>query len=77
MCTENADHWYHNLDKLIHYVNLNASKGGPIRAFYSTPSHYTGKCKSNLQGPVLVVYGPVPREIACGYRRKERHEQAR
>jgi alpha-mannosidase len=38
---QNADHWYHQLDKLIHYVNLNASKGGPVVAFYSTPSHYT------------------------------------
>jgi alpha-mannosidase len=38
---QNADHWFHNLDKIIHYVNYNASKGGPVRAFYSTPSHYT------------------------------------
>ncbi len=33
---QNADHWYHNLDKLIHYVNQN----GSINAFYSTPSFY-------------------------------------
>lgn len=33
---QNADHWYHNLDKLIHYVNQN----GTINAFYSTPSIY-------------------------------------
>ena len=32
---------YHNLDKLIHYINYNASQGGPVVAFYSTPSHYT------------------------------------
>ena len=38
---QNADHWYHNLDKIIHYVNYHASKGGPVVAFYSTPSHYT------------------------------------
>ena len=38
---QNADHWFHNLDKIIHYVNYNASKGGPVVAFYSTPSHYT------------------------------------
>eukprot|EP01052_Picozoa_sp_SAG31_P068375 SAG31_NODE_27185_length_430_cov_0.764350_1_plen_142_part_11 len=37
---QNADHWYHNLDKIIHYVNYNASKGGPVVAFYSTPSQY-------------------------------------
>ena len=30
---QNADHWFHNLDKLIHYVNYNASKGGPVVAF--------------------------------------------
>ena len=34
---QNADHWYHNLDKLIHYVNQN----GTVNAFYSTPSIYT------------------------------------
>ena len=38
---ENADHWFHNLDKIMHYVNLNATRGGPVVAFYSTPSHYT------------------------------------
>lgn len=34
---QNAERWYHNLDKLIHYVNLN----GSVNAFYSTPSIYT------------------------------------
>lgn len=38
---QNADHWYHNIDKLIHYVNINASRGGPVAAMYSTPTHYT------------------------------------
>lgn len=38
---QNADVWYRNLDKLIHYINVNASLGGPVCAFYSTPSHYT------------------------------------
>ena len=33
----NADYWYRNLDKLIHYVNLN----GTVNAFYSTPTLYT------------------------------------
>ena len=42
---QNADHWFHNLDKIIHYVNLNASMGGPVKAFYSTPSHYTDSVK--------------------------------
>lgn len=34
---ENANEWYKNLDKLIHYVNLN----GTVNIFYSTPSIYT------------------------------------
>ncbi|KAJ1454800.1 galactose mutarotase-like domain-containing protein [Pelagophyceae sp. CCMP2097] len=34
---QNAARWYHNLDKLIHYVNLN----GTVNAFYSTPTLYT------------------------------------
>jgi alpha-mannosidase len=42
---QNADHWFHNLDKIIHYVNINATNGGPVRAFYSTPSHYTDAVK--------------------------------
>ncbi|KAJ9456762.1 putative alpha-mannosidase [Diplonema papillatum] len=33
---QNADHWYHNLDKIIHYANLN----GTVNAFYSTPTFY-------------------------------------
>jgi alpha-mannosidase len=33
---QNADHWYHNLDKLIHYVN----KNGTINLMYSTPTVY-------------------------------------
>jgi len=38
---QDADHWYTNLDKLIHYVNLN----GTVNAFYSTPSLYTDQKK--------------------------------
>ncbi len=41
----NADLWYHNLDKLIHYLNQN----GTINAFYSTPTKYVeAKYKSNI-----------------------------
>ena len=36
---------FHNLDKIIHYVNINASLGGPVTAFYSSPSHYTDSLK--------------------------------
>ena len=50
---QNADHWYRNLDKLIHYVNLN----GSVNAFYSTPARYTDEKKkwkgSYEVGPVL------------------------
>eukprot|EP01052_Picozoa_sp_SAG31_P014474 SAG31_NODE_901_length_11133_cov_9.476799_9_plen_718_part_00 len=50
---QNADHWYHQLDKLIHYVNLNASMGGPVVAFYSTPTHYTdAKNAASKKAPV-------------------------
>jgi len=38
---QDADHWYRNLDKLIHYVNQN----GTVNAFYSTPSRYTDRKK--------------------------------
>eukprot|EP00051_Salpingoeca_urceolata_P027075 m.479938 g.479938 ORF g.479938 m.479938 type:complete len:1085 (+) comp21646_c0_seq1:45-3299(+) len=34
---QNAQHWYKNIDKLIHHVNRN----GTVNAFYSTPSIYT------------------------------------
>lgn len=34
---ENADSWYKNLDKIIHYVN----KDGRVNLFYSTPNDYT------------------------------------
>lgn len=44
---QNADHWYRNLDKLIHYVNLN----GTVNAFYSTPSHYADRKKLWTQTP--------------------------
>ncbi|GAB5356636.1 hypothetical protein AAMO2058_000306400 [Amorphochlora amoebiformis] len=33
---QNAAHWYHNLDKLIHYANLN----GTVNVLYSTPTFY-------------------------------------
>lgn len=46
---QNAEHWYHNLDKLIHYVNLN----GTVNAFYSTPTLYTDqKFKANTSWEV-------------------------
>jgi hypothetical protein len=38
-----TDFWYRNLDKLIHYVNLN----GTVNAFYSTPSFYVDQKKKD------------------------------
>eukprot|EP01052_Picozoa_sp_SAG31_P039905 SAG31_NODE_5643_length_2407_cov_1.866551_2_plen_445_part_00 len=38
---QNADHWFHNLDKIIHYVNYNAvHRNGSVVAMYSTPTKY-------------------------------------
>ena len=43
---QNADHWFHNLDKIVHYVNQKAAAGGKIVAFYSTPSQYADAKKA-------------------------------
>lgn len=40
---QNADHWYANLDKLVHYVNMN----GTVNAFYSTPTLYVDEKKKS------------------------------
>mmetsp|Transcript_3417 Transcript_3417/g.9779 ORF Transcript_3417/g.9779 Transcript_3417/m.9779 type:complete len:702 (-) Transcript_3417:135-2240(-) len=46
---ENADEWYRNLDKLIHYVN----KDGRVNAFYSNPEIYTdAKYLEGVKRPV-------------------------
>nr|XP_057921276.1 lysosomal alpha-mannosidase isoform X2 [Doryrhamphus excisus] len=37
---ENANLWYKNLDKLIHYVNAQQSNGSRVNLLYSTPSCY-------------------------------------
>ncbi|XP_038568639.1 LOW QUALITY PROTEIN: lysosomal alpha-mannosidase [Micropterus salmoides] len=37
---ENANLWYKNLDKLIHYVNARQENGSKVNALYSTPSCY-------------------------------------
>lgn len=46
---ENAQMWYKNLDKMIHYVN----KDGRVNAFYSNPEQYTkAKNEEKLQFPI-------------------------
>ncbi|KAM4585370.1 lysosomal alpha-mannosidase [Odontesthes bonariensis] len=37
---ENANLWYKNLDKLIHYVNAKQANGSKVNLVYSTPSCY-------------------------------------
>uniref|UniRef100_A0A667WBF3 Alpha-mannosidase n=1 Tax=Myripristis murdjan TaxID=586833 RepID=A0A667WBF3_9TELE len=37
---ENANLWYKNLDKLIHYVNARQANGSKVNVLYSTPSCY-------------------------------------
>ncbi|XP_042338783.1 lysosomal alpha-mannosidase-like [Plectropomus leopardus] len=37
---ENANMWYKNLDKLIHYVNAQQANGVKVNVLYSTPSCY-------------------------------------
>eukprot|EP00064_Thunnus_orientalis_P022022 superscaffoldBa00007078_g22201 len=37
---ENANLWYKNLDKLIHYVNALQTNGSMVNVLYSTPSCY-------------------------------------
>ncbi|XP_072240719.1 lysosomal alpha-mannosidase [Leuresthes tenuis] len=37
---ENANLWYKNLDKLIHYVNAKQANGSEVNVLYSTPSCY-------------------------------------
>lgn len=61
---ENANKWYKNLDKLIHYVN----KDGRLNAFYSTPSLYTeAKHAANLTWSVKEDdFFPCARRAAAG-----------
>ncbi|XP_036420170.1 lysosomal alpha-mannosidase isoform X2 [Colossoma macropomum] len=37
---ENANPWYKNMDKLIHYVNARQANGSQVNVLYSTPSCY-------------------------------------
>jgi len=72
---QNADHWFHNLDKIIHYVNYNASKGGPVVAFYSTPSHC--ECHEAPSNSSSSSMDPNPVPVCCRRRREVRRHQGR
>lgn len=46
---ENANLWYKNMDKLIHYVNAQQKNGSKVHVLYSTPSCYLQELhKANL-----------------------------
>eukprot|EP00899_Mesostigma_viride_P025314 jgi/Mesvir1/5968/Mv00723-RA.2 len=65
---QNANPWFKNLDKLIHYVN----KDGRINVLYSTPSQYaSAKHASNLQWPLktddFFPYADCPHCYWTGY----------
>ena len=49
---QNSDHWFTNLDKLIHYLKQN----GTINAFYSTPSLYVDAKKKDTSVTWEVCY---------------------
>jgi len=65
---ENAWEWFDNMDKLIHYVNLN----GSVNTFYSNPSIYTqSKYEEKLDWTVkeddFFPYASNPTEFWTGY----------
>ncbi|KAM9769135.1 lysosomal alpha-mannosidase [Menidia menidia] len=50
---ENANLWYKNLDKLIHYVNARQANGSNVNVLYSTPSCYLQELhRANLTWPM-------------------------
>uniref|UniRef100_A0A669E1K1 Alpha-mannosidase n=1 Tax=Oreochromis niloticus TaxID=8128 RepID=A0A669E1K1_ORENI len=50
---ENANLWYKNLDKLIHYVNAQQANGSKVNVLYSTPSCYLQELhRANLTWPL-------------------------
>ncbi len=64
----NANTWFKNLDKLIHYTNMD----GRINAFYSTPTLYTNaKHAANLSWSTkdddYFPYADSPHAFWTGY----------
>jgi alpha-mannosidase len=64
---ENANTWFVNLDKLIHYVNAN----GTIQAFYSSPSIYASAKAATTPLPLktddFFPYADGPHSYWTGY----------
>jgi len=67
---ENAYTWFNNIDKLIHYVNLNTSIHG-VHAYYGTPSMYTSAKLNYVQWPQrysdMMPYADGPHAVWSGY----------
>jgi len=50
---ENAQTWYRNIDKLVHYVSTPGPwGGGKYNVIYSTPSIYTAAKTANTPLPL-------------------------
>ncbi|XP_030052794.1 lysosomal alpha-mannosidase [Microcaecilia unicolor] len=69
---ENAQLWYKNMDKLIHYVNAQQSSGSNVNVLYSTPSCYLNQLhQANLSWSLtqedLFPYADGPYQFWTGY----------
>ncbi|XP_030638691.1 lysosomal alpha-mannosidase [Chanos chanos] len=69
---ENANMWYKNMDKLIHYVNAQQSNGSRVNVLYSTPSCYLQELhRANLTWPLktddFFPYADAAHDFWTGY----------
>ncbi|KAI3353477.1 hypothetical protein L3Q82_020006, partial [Scortum barcoo] len=69
---ENANLWYKNLDKLIHYVNSQQANGSKVNVLYSTPSCYLQELhRANvtwaLKTDDFFPYADAPHDFWTGY----------
>mmetsp|Transcript_31306 Transcript_31306/g.88754 ORF Transcript_31306/g.88754 Transcript_31306/m.88754 type:complete len:682 (-) Transcript_31306:2131-4176(-) len=65
---ESANHWYRNLDRLIHHLNAHPVHGQRFNAFYSTPADYVKAKRSyrNVTWPVKTQdFFPYSDCISC------------
>ncbi|KAJ8919646.1 hypothetical protein NQ315_006173, partial [Exocentrus adspersus] len=72
---QNAEVWFKNLDKLIHYANLRQANGSKYNLLYSTPSCYVkaiydethGKAKWLVKEDDFFPYASDPHSFWTGY----------
>uniref|UniRef100_A0AAR2J2A3 Lysosomal alpha-mannosidase n=1 Tax=Pygocentrus nattereri TaxID=42514 RepID=A0AAR2J2A3_PYGNA len=69
---ENANPWYKNMDKLIHYVNAQQANGSQVNVLYSTPSCYLQELNlANQTWPLksddFFPYADGPHDFWTGY----------